>query len=138
MPLTLTLTEGTLPKGAERKAFAELAASMLKLHGLEGNAFMTPNVVGSIHVISPEHTFSGLREAPVAFVEWKVPSFAFTDRGIQKAYVAEATAIIQKYSGGTLPKEQIWVNVTHAVDGAWGIAGEAFTNAELGEAVAKG
>ena len=138
MPLTLTLTAGVLAKGTEKRAFEELAASMLKLHGLAGNRFMTPNVVGSIHVISPEHTFSGLQEAPVAFVEWKVPSFAFTDRAIQKAYVAEATGILQKYSDGKLPKEQIWVNVTHAVDGAWGIAGEALTNAELGEAVSRG
>jgi len=32
----------------------------------------------------------------------------------------------------------IWVNVVHAVDGAWGIAGVAMTNAQLSEAVAKG
>jgi hypothetical protein len=138
MPLTLTLTEGVLPKGAEKTAFAELAASMLRLHGLEGNTFMTPNVVGSIHVISPEHTFSGLHEAPVAFVELKVPSFAFTDRRVQKAYVAEATDILQKISEGKLLKEQIWVNVTHAVDGAWGIAGEALSNSELVTAISNG
>jgi hypothetical protein len=99
---------------------------------------MKTNLVGSIHLISPEQTFSGLRQAPVAFVEWKVPSFAFTDRGIQQAYVAEATAILQKFSGGKLPKEQIWVNVTHAVDGTWGIAGEAMTNTELGNAISNG
>ncbi len=138
MPLTLTLTEGVLPKDAEKTAFADLAASMLRLHGLAENKFMTTNLVGSIHLISPEQTFSGLHEAPVAFVEWKVPSFAFTDRGVQQAYVAEATAILQRISGGKLPKEQIWVNVTHAVDGGWGIAGEAMTNAELGKAILNG
>jgi len=41
-------------------------------------------------------------------------------------------------SGGRQPKEHIWVNVVHAVDGAWGIGGIAMTNAELGEAVAQG
>lgn len=138
MPLTLTLSEGVLPKGSEKKAFAQLAEAMLRLSGLAGNAFMTANLVGSIHVIAPEHTFSGLREAAVAFVEWKVPSIAFTDRGVQQAYVKEATRILQELSEGRLPKEQIWVNVTHAVDGAWGIAGEALTNVELGQALARG
>jgi hypothetical protein len=137
MPLTLTISEGVLPKGAEKQAFAQLSETMLRLHGLSGNRFMTSNIVGSIQVISQDHTFSGLKEAPVAFVEWKVPSFAFTDREIQKAYVAEATRILQEASDGKLQKEQIWVNVVHAVDGIWGIAGQAMTNAELGKAAAE-
>jgi hypothetical protein len=136
VPLTLTISRGALPEGAEKQAFARLAEAFVRLHGLAGNRFLTPNVVGAIHVV--EHAFSGLEPRPVAFVEWKVPSFAFTDRAIQKAYVAEATAIVHELSGGRLPKSQVWVNVTHAVDGAWGIGGVAFTNAELGEAVGRG
>ena len=137
MPLTLTLTEGVLPKGTEQQAFAQLSETMLRLHGLSGNRFMTPNIVGSINVLSPENTFSGLIEAPVAFVEWKVPSFAFTNREIQKAYVAEATRILQELSNGKLPKEQIWANAVHTVHGTWGIAGQAMTNAELQKATSE-
>jgi hypothetical protein len=138
MPLTLTLTEGVLPKGAEKAAFARLSDAMLKWHGLSGNAVMTPNVVGHIQVIPQEHSYAGLQEAPVAFVEWKVPSFAFASREVQLGYVAEATEIIHELSGGRQPRERIWVNVVHAVDGAWGIAGRALTNGELGEAVGRG
>jgi hypothetical protein len=29
------------------------------------------------------------------------------------------------------------VNVTYAVDGSWGVAGKAWPNAELGEAIAR-
>jgi hypothetical protein len=138
MPLTLTLTEGILPKGQEKVAFARLSDAMLKWHGLTGNKVMTPNVVGSIHVVSQDHTFSGSKETPVVFIEWKVPSFAFATREIQTGYVAEATNIIHEMSGGKQPKDHIWVNVVHAVDGAWGIAGNAMTNAELGGAISKG
>lgn len=138
MPMTLTLSEGVLPKGAEKVAFAKLSDAMLKWHGLTGNKAMTPNVVGHINVISKEHTFSGSKEAPVVFVEWKVPSFAFNDRRVQEGYVQEATNLIHEMSGGKQPKDRIWVNVTHAVDGAWGIAGNAMTNTQLAEAVAKG
>jgi hypothetical protein len=138
MPLTLTVTEGVLPKDKEKATFARLSDAMLKWHGLTGNKVMTPNVIGSINVLKEEHTFSGSKQAPVAFIEWKVPSFAFATREIQLGYIQEATDIIHEASGGKQPKERIWVNVVHAVDGAWGIAGKAMTNAELGETVAKG
>jgi hypothetical protein len=138
MPLTLTITEGVLPKGSEKIAFARLSDAMLKWHGLTGNEFMTPNVIGSIHVVNEANTFSGSHETPVVFVEWKVPSFAFTNREAQIGYVKEATDIIHELSGGKQPRDQIWVNVTHAVDGTWGIGGKAYTNAELGAAVSEG
>ena len=138
MPLTLTLSEGVLPAGTEKQAFARLCDAMLKWHGLTGNTVMTPNVVGSIHVIPKKLTFSGSKEAAIAFIEWKVPSFAFNNREIQQGYFAEATDIIHEMSGKKLPKSNIWINVVHAVDGAWGIGGQAMTNAQLGEAISKG
>ena len=138
MPLTLTLTEGVLPEGKEKIAFARLSDAMLKWHGLTGNEAMTPNIVGSINIVAKEHTYSGSKEASVAFIEWKVPAFAFNSREIQVGYIEEATNIIHAMSGERHPKERIWVNVVHAVDGAWGIDGKALTNAELGEAVSKG
>ncbi len=135
MPLTLTLTAGLLPPGTERAAFQKLCEAMLKWHGLTGNPIMTPNVVGSIQVLAREHSFAGLESAEVAFIEWKVPAFAFATREIQQGYTAEATQIIHDASHGRLPKERIWVNVTHAVDGAWGIAGQALTNDQLKHAI---
>ena len=110
---------------------------MLKWHGLTGNRAMTPNVVGSIHVLPKADTFAGMNAVPVVFIEWKVPSFAFADRKVQLGYIEEATNIVHEASGKRQPKEQIWCNVVHAVDGAWGLAGVAMTNAELGESVAR-
>lgn len=138
MPLTLTLTEGVLPDGQEKVAFARLSEAMLKWHGLTGNKVMTPNVIGSINVLPKDKTFTGMRETAVAFVKWKVPSFAFVSRDIQLGYFEEATSIIHEMSGGRLPKDNIYINVVHAVDGAWNLGGKARTNAELGELVAKG
>lgn len=135
MPLTLTVTRGYLPEGTEQAAFAKLSDAMLKWHGLLGHPVMTPNVVGSIHVVPLEHTFSGSKEAGVGFIEWKVPSFAFATREIQSGYIAEATEILHEASEGKLPKERIWVNIVHAVDGGWGIGGKALTNADLAAAL---
>lgn len=137
MPLTLTLTEGVLTKGQEKTAYQRLASAMLKWHGLTGNHVITPNVVGSIHVLGADQTYTGLDETPVAFIEWKVPSFAFADRKVQQGYFEEATDIIHEMSGGRQPRDRIFINVVHAVDGAWNFNGKPMTNAEIGAAVAK-
>jgi hypothetical protein len=138
MPLQLTLTEGILPKGQEHVAFARLSEAMLKWHGLAGNKVMTPNVIGEVRVLPGDRTFSGMRETPIAVIEWKVPSFAFAEREIQLGYFEEATSIIHEMSGGKQPKERIFINVIHAVDGAWNFNGRAMTNAEIAEQAAKG
>lgn len=138
MPLTLTLTEGVVPQGQEGVAFARLSEAMLRWHGLTGNKTMAANVIGSVHVLPKGQTFAGMQEAPVAFVEWKVPSFAFTDRRVQLGYFEEATNIVHEMSGGKQPKDRIFINVVHAVDGAWNFDGEAMTNAEIGARVANG
>jgi hypothetical protein len=138
MPLTLTLTEGVVPKGQEKVAFSRLSEAMIRWHGLSGNKVMTPNVVGSLHVLPKEATFTGMEETAVAFVEWKVPSFAFTDPKVQQGYFEEATNIIHEMSGGRQPKDKIFINVVHAVDGAWNLNGKAMTNSEIGALVSQG
>src|SRR3954469_13647478 len=119
MPLQLILTEGILPKGQEKVAFARLSEAMLKWHGLTGNKVMTPNVIGEVRVLPKDTTFSGMRETPIAVIEWKVPSFAFAKREIQVGYFEEVTNIIHEMSGGKQPKDRIFINVVHTVDGAW-------------------
>lgn len=138
MPLTLTLTEGVVPKGQEGVVFAKLSELMLKWHGLTGNKVMTPQVIGSVNVLPKSATFSGMEETAVAFVEWKVPSFAFTDRKVQLGYFREVTDYIHEMSGGKQPKDRIFINVVHAVDGAWNLNGKAMTNSEIGALVSQG
>jgi hypothetical protein len=138
MPLTLTLTEGVLPQGTERIAVARITEAMLKWHGLTGNQLMTANVTAQVHLIPRSRSFSGGKEFDGAWVEWKVPSFAFVTREVQLGFCAEATEIIHELSGQKQPKNNIYVNVLHAVDGAWNFEGRALTNAEIAAAVAKG
>lgn len=138
MPLTLTLTEGVLPTGAEKQAVARITDAMLKWHGLTGNKVMTPNITATVHRLPKDSTFAGGKEFSGVWIEWKVPSFAFNSREIQQGFCAEATDIIHELSGAGQPKDNIYVNVVHAVDGAWNLNGQAMTNEQLGEAIAKG
>ena len=138
MPLTLTLSEGVLPTGNEKQAVARITDSMLKWHGLTGNRVMTPNITATVHVLPKGSTFSGGKEFAGAWAEWKVPSFALNSREIQVGHFQDVTEIIQELSGGKQPKDHIYVNVVHAVDGAWNLDGQAMSNEELGQAISKG
>lgn len=135
MPLTLTLTEGVLPAGTEKQAVIQITDAMLKRHGLTGNKVMTPNITATVHVLPKSSTFSGGKEFSGAWVEWKVPSFALSSREIQLGFFKDATDIIHKLSSGKQPKENIYINVVHTVDGAWNLDGLAMTNEQLGEAM---
>lgn len=138
MPLTLTLTENVLPKGTEKHAVEQITAAFLKHHGLAGNKTMASNVTATVHILPREATFAGGHPVAGAWVEWKVPAFALAERDVQQGFFAEATGIIHALSGGVQPKERIYVNVLHAVDGGWNFNGQAMTNAEIAAEISKG
>jgi hypothetical protein len=138
MPLTLTLTEGALPAGQEKVAVSRLTEAMLKWHGLSASETMRSGITATVHLLPRGATFSGGKELTGVWVEWRTPSFAFLSNDIQRGFFADAADIIHDLSGGKQPKEHIYFNVVHAVDGAWGFQGRAMTNAELGAAVAAG
>lgn len=138
MPLTLTLSEDVLPAGQEKEAVRQLTDSMLRWHELTGNTVMAPNVTANVHVLPKGRSFSGGEEFAAAWIEWKVPSFAFSSREIQQGFGRDATEIIHELSGGKQPRDNIYFNVVHTVDGAWNLDGRAMSNEELGEAISKG
>jgi hypothetical protein len=138
MPLTLTLTEGVLPVGKEKDAIAQITDSMLKWHGLTGNQVMKRNVTATVHVLKKGSTFSGGEPFSGAWIEWKVPSFGFTDSAAQQGFCADVTRIIKDLSGGTQPDDHIYVNVVHAVDGIWNFDGTPLTNQQILARVQKG
>ena len=125
-------------RGSEKQAVEQITDAMLERHGLTGNKVMTPNITATVHVLPKGSTFSGGKEFAGAWVEWKVPSFAFSDREVQQGFFKDATDIIEKLSGGKQPRDNIYVNVVHSVDGAWNLDGKAMTNEELGQAISEG
>ncbi|MFA5950053.1 MAG: 4-oxalocrotonate tautomerase [Hyphomicrobium sp.] len=138
MPLTLTLTKGVLPDGAESQAIAQITDAFLAAHSLSGNKVMTPNVTAHVNILPKGATFAGGKPVEGAWIETKTPSFALADRSAQENFFKDATRILHELSGGKLPVERIWSNGVHAVDGTWNINGAPMTNAEIGAAVANG
>jgi phenylpyruvate tautomerase PptA (4-oxalocrotonate tautomerase family) len=136
MPIQIIVPEGTLSAEAQAEAFRKLTELLLRLHGLTGNKFMTPNVIGEVTVAPKGRTFSGGKPADIAIFELKVPSFVLPTQELKDAWISEGTAIIEQATAGRIKRENIFSSVTYAVEGAWGIGGKAYSNAELGSAVA--
>jgi hypothetical protein len=136
MPITVTATAGVLSSSDEQQILPRLAEAMLARNGLTGNPFVTPNVVGSVHILPEGRIYAGGSQRAV-FVELKVPSFAFTAQEQRQGFVDDVNAILAELTSDEYPKEQTYVNITHTVVGSWGIGDRAWTNAALGEAVSK-
>lgn len=136
MPLQIIATEGTLSSDAQKQAFKELTHLLLELHGISGNGFMLPNVIGEVIEVPAGKSFSGGEPAEIIVFELKAPSFVLADAELQRAWFARGTSILERAAAGRVSRERIFGNVVHAVDGAWGIGGVAYNNTALGASIA--
>ena len=137
MPIALYATEGVLTEAAEREVFADLTDIFLKHHNLNGNTFLMPNVIGEISVIPRGKSFAGGKPADIAIVELKVPSFALGTPEQKQGFVADATEAVHRASQGRVQRDHVWVNMVYAVDGLWGIQGQAYSNDQLLQSVSQ-
>ncbi|MFZ6745892.1 4-oxalocrotonate tautomerase [Undibacterium sp. JH2W] len=110
MPISVQVTTGLLTIDGEREVLPLVADALLRVHGLTGNKFMTPNVVGHL-VVSPEaHSYVGGQQQSLAVIEVKVPSVTFPNAEVKQAFVSEATDIIDRLKQGQHPRERTYVN----------------------------
>jgi phenylpyruvate tautomerase PptA (4-oxalocrotonate tautomerase family) len=138
MPINIQLSPGLLSNEGQRTVFSRIAAVLLDVHGLTGNKFMTPNVIGHVTVLPEGSSYVDGIPQSLAVIEVKVPSITFPNAEVQRAFVQRVTDVIDELKAGQHPRSRTFVSVSYAVDGAWGIAGKAYTNAELGAAIAAG
>jgi len=131
MPITLTVPEGLLSSDAEAQVFDALTQALLDITELSGNAFMEPNVVGTINVLPRQHVFAGGSPAAAAFIELKLPSIALSTDEAKRAFIERATDVVERAAEGRIRRDHIWTNIVYAADGSWGIGGSSFTNGEL-------
>ncbi|HET7541116.1 MAG TPA: hypothetical protein VFK05_14660 [Polyangiaceae bacterium] len=138
MPISIQLSPGVLTAEGQRTVFSRIAAILLDVHGLKGNTFMTPNVIGHVTVLPEGASFADGLAQSLVVIEVKVPSITFPNADVQKSFIKRVTDVIDELKAGSHPRSRTFVNVTYAVDGAWGIGGQAYSNAELGAAIAGG
>lgn len=138
MPLALTYTKGVLDQSAATSLGKAITDAFLHAHGLAGNRVMTPNVTMQITALDEAGSLAGGEVFSGVWLECKVPAFALADREIQTDFFARATDLIEAATNFRIPRERIFTNAVHTVDGTWNLDGRAQTNEQLGEAISAG
>lgn len=135
MPISVQVSQNLLTAEGEREIFSQITNALLTAHGLAGNPFLTPNVIGHLTITPAAHSYAGGKPQSLAVIEVKVPSTAFPNAAVKQSFVESVTQIIDRLKAGNHPPERTFVNVTYTVDGVWGIGGKAYSDAEFGAAI---
>ena len=124
-------TRGTF---ADPKALArDLASTLMKIEKVPDIPMFRKNTAGFVHDL-PNGALSNV-EGDGNYVRVQVLTNAGAlDREKQLAVVTQFTDLVAAAAGDPSLAGRTWVLLTEAVDGGWGLAGHANTNAELVDA----
>ena len=125
------------PEGAfedKHELARRLAAELMAIEQVPDIAMFRQNTAAFIHELSAD-AISNV-DGGSDYVRVQVLTNAGgLDRAKQIAVVARLTELIAGAPGNPPAPERIWVLLTEATDGGWGLWGHAHTNAELVAAV---
>lgn len=108
----------------------DLAGALMTIEGVPPIAMFRENTAAFIHEL-PAIAISNVN-GDSEYVRVQVLTNAGAlDRDKQLATVAQFTDIVIAASGTEKFKDRVWVLLTEAVEGGWGLEGHANTNAEL-------
>jgi hypothetical protein len=131
MPITVTAPRGVLTAAGEREILPRLTAALLEASEAAGNPFFTSIVGGTVHILAPEDIYAGGANRPVVMVELKLPNIGLDSLQARAAFITAATGIVAELAVPGHQPENTWINILNAPDGAWGIAGKAYTGDDL-------
>jgi len=124
-------TSGTF---ADPKVLArELAATLMKIEGVPNIPMFRQNTAAFVHDV-PAGALSNV-DGEANYIRVQVlTNKGALDRDKQLAVVRRFTDLVAVAAGDASLSNRTWVLLTEAVEGGWGLAGHAHTNAELVEA----
>ncbi len=112
------------------KLARDLATTVMTIERVPNIPLFRQNTAAFVHELAPD-TLSNV-DGDHACVRVQVLTNAGAlGREKQLAVVAELTRIVAAAATDESVKERIWVLLTEAPDGGWGLGGRAHTNAEL-------
>ena len=111
----------------------DLAATLMKIEQVPDIPMFRQNTAAFVHEL-PDRDISNV-EGESNYVRVQVLTNAGAlDRDKQLAVVSQFTDLIATTAGNPSLSTRTWVLLTEAVEGGWGLAGHANTNAELVDA----
>jgi phenylpyruvate tautomerase PptA (4-oxalocrotonate tautomerase family) len=112
---------------------ADLAGTLMKIEQVPDIPMFRQNTAAFIHDL-PAGALSNVdRESSYVRVQVLTNAGAL-DRDKQLAVVEQFTDLVVQAAGDPEYAKRVWVLLTEAVDGGWGLWGHAHTNAELVDA----
>jgi phenylpyruvate tautomerase PptA (4-oxalocrotonate tautomerase family) len=112
---------------------AELARTLMVIEQVPDIPMFRQNTAGFVHDL-PEGCLSNV-DGESNYVRVQVLTNAGAlDRDKQLAVVEQFTGLVTKAAGDPSLAKRVWVLLTEAVEGGWGLWGHAHTNAELVDA----
>jgi phenylpyruvate tautomerase PptA (4-oxalocrotonate tautomerase family) len=119
---------GTFRDGA--KLVRDLATAVMTIERVPNIPLFRQNTAAFLHELPPD-SLSNVDGDSACIRIQVLTNAGGLDRDKQVAVVAELTRIAAAAATSASVKERIWVLLTEAPDGGWGLAGHANTNAEL-------
>jgi phenylpyruvate tautomerase PptA (4-oxalocrotonate tautomerase family) len=112
---------------------ADLAGTLMKIEQVPDIPMFRQNTAGFVHDL-PDGSLSNV-DGESNYVRVQVLTNAGAlDRDKQLAVVEQFTDLVVKAAGDPAYAKRVWVLLTEAIDGGWGLWGHAHTNAELVDA----
>lgn len=121
-------TTGTFedPKGLAR----DLAATLMKIEQVPDIPMFRQNTAGFVHEVA-EGGMSNVEGASTYVRVQVLTNAGALDREKQLSVVRQFTDLVATAAGDPSLAGRTWVLLSEAVEGGWGLAGHANTNAEL-------
>jgi phenylpyruvate tautomerase PptA (4-oxalocrotonate tautomerase family) len=124
-------TAGTF--GDPHQLAVDLARTLMTIEGVPDIPMFRQNTAAFVHAL-PAGALSNV-DGESGYVRVQVLTNAGAlDRDKQLAVVSQFTDLVAAAAGDPSVSVRTWVLLTEAVDGGWGLAGHAHTNAELVQA----
>lgn len=127
MPITVTAPHEVLTPAGEREILPRLTDALLAASEATGNAFFTGIIGGTVHLLPAGNVYAGGVNRPLVLVELKLPNIGLDTVESRAAFITLATDIVDTLTVDGHDRENTWVNILNAQDGAWGIGGRQYT-----------
>ena len=121
-------TAGTFPK--PHQLAADLARTLMTIEGVPAIPMFEQNTAAFIHELDAPAISNVVGEGDYVRVQVLTNAGAL-DRGKQIAVVRQFTDLVVAAADDESLTKRVWVLLTEAVDGGWGLWGHAHTNEEL-------
>ena len=126
--------EGTFPESNEAALLDRATAVLLQFEKTTGIPLAVANTGAYLHVLPKTRVAAGGKADKVVRIQLLTPRDGLQQP--QRNGITEGmTKIVGELASDPKIAERTWVLFSEAVDGGWGIAGKAYNNGELFEAV---